>query len=171
MKNFIINQWQALEQRERLILGWGGLIVGVILFYALVWQPWHNAITSMEEAIQSRRESLVWMRQTSEMVKNGSVISSQQSVKDKSQSLLSVIEKTARISRVNTAIQQMVPGTNQKTNVEQVNVVLEEADFNLWVRWVDDLSRNYAVNVSQLSVENETDQPNVVELRVTFERG
>lgn len=171
MKKLIIDQWRQLGKREQLVLGWGGLVVGLILFYALIWQPWHNAIEHMEDAIQSRRESLVWMRQTSEMVKNGGVLSAQQIVSSADESLLSVIEKTARTGQISKYIQQMVPGTDPQTNIAQVNVVLEEADFNLWVRWVDDLFRNYAVNVKQLTVENETDQPNVVELRVTFERG
>lgn len=170
MKNTIINYWRQLEAREQYILGCGGLLVGLILFYALIWQPWHNAIAHMEDAIQDRRESLVWMKQSAEMVKNGAIVTESQVVKNADQSLLSVITQTARTSRINQFIQKMDPGTNVQTNTEQVNVVLEEADFNQWVRWVDDLSKNYAVNIMQLSVESETDEPNIVELRVTFER-
>ena len=170
MKDKVLNYWRQLETRQQLILGWGSAIVGLILFYAIIWQPWHYAIAQMEEAIQGRRESLVWMRQSSEMVKSGAIVDTNTVAKDADQSLLSVIEKTARVSKVNKSIQQMVPGNNIRTNNEQVNVVLEEADFNQWVRWIDDLSNNYSVNITQLSVESETDEPNIVELRVTFER-
>ncbi len=171
MKNIIINYWRELETRQQWTLGLGSLIVAFILFYALILKPWHRALSEMSEKITQQRENLVWMRQASEMVKNGGVATSEQVTKDANQSLLSIVEKTARSNNINKSIQQMVPGTNTQTNIEQVNVVLEEADFNQWVLWVDDLSRNYAVNIMQLSVESETEEPNIVELRVTFERG
>lgn len=171
MKQTIINYWRGLEKREQLILSFGCLAVGLILFYAFVWQPWHTAISNMEKGIQSRREALTWMRQTSDMVKNGGVVSAAETVKDANQSLLSVVTKTARESNVNSYIQQMDPGNNTQSNAEQVNVVLEEADFNQWVLWVDELSREYSINITQLTVDKETDDPNIVELRVTFERG
>lgn len=171
MKNTIINYWQQLTKREQMILSWGGLSVTLILFYALIWQPWHAAIAHMEEAIQHRREGLVWMRQQADMIKDSGLTQNVRATKSADQSLLSVIEKSARANRVSKSIQQMVPGTDAQTNVEQVNVVLEEADFNQWVRWVDSLYRDYAVNIKQLTVDNETDQPNIVELRVTFQRG
>ena len=170
MKDTIINYWLQLEKRERWILGLGGVLVSFILFYALILKPWHRALSEMSDRVPSLRENLVWMRQASEMVKNGNVVNTVRASKDVNKSLLSVVEQTARTSKVNKFIQQMVPGNNIKTNVEQVNVVLEEANFNQWVRWVDDLANNYAVNIKQVSIESETDEPNIVELRVTFER-
>ena len=170
MKNTIINYWLQLEKRERWILGLGGVLVSFILFYALILKPWHRALSEMSDRVPSLRENLVWMMQASEMVQNGNVVNTVRASKDLNKSLLSVVEQTARTSKVNKFIQQMVPGNNIKTNVEQVNVVLEEANFNQWVRWVDDLANNYAVNIKQVSIESETDEPNIVELRVTFER-
>lgn len=170
MKDTIINYWLQLEKRERWILGLGGVLVSFILFYALILKPWHRALSEMSDRVPSLRENLVWMMQASEMVQNGNVVNTVRASKDLNKSLLSVVEQTARTSKVNKFIQQMVPGNNIKTNVEQVNVVLEEANFNQWVRWVDDLANNYAVNIKQVSIESETDEPNIVELRVTFER-
>ena len=77
-----------------------------------------------------------------------------------------MIEQTAKASRVREAIQQLVP--NSKEN--EVRVVLEQANFNQWVRWVDTLIKDYGVNVKQLSAERDEDAPNVAEIRITFER-
>ncbi|MBX2848840.1 MAG: type II secretion system protein M [Acidiferrobacterales bacterium] len=170
MKNIIVTYWQQLERREQLILALGGLIVSFILFYALILKPWHRALNEMSERIPTQRENLVWMRQMSEIVKNGGDLNTVATAKDTNKSLIAIVNQTARSSRMNNFIQQIVPGNNLRTNADQVNVVLEEADFNQWVRWVDDLSNNYSVNIGQLSVESETDEPNIVELRVTFER-
>jgi len=139
MINILKTQWQQLAERERIILGCGCLIVFAILFYALIWQPWHYAISQMQERIEDRRASLVWMRQQSEMVKNGEIAQNPKTIKALDQSLLSVVEQTARANQVSESIQQMTPSTDTQAGMEEVIVVLEEADFNQWVRWVDSL--------------------------------
>jgi len=157
--------WQELESRERLMLSWGSLIVGAILFYALIWQPWHRAISHMESVIEPLRTNLVWMRQQSEHLSSGGAVTKSQA-KGVNESLLSILEKTAQQYNVRGAIQQLVPAQQGK----QVSVVLEEANFNQWVRWIDVLLTQYAVTISQLTAERDDDKPNIAEIRVTFER-
>ena len=156
--------WLGLEPRERLILSVGGVVVAVILFYALVWQPWQKSITSMEKSIQTLRSDLVWVRQHAPIIKSGG-----QGLKVKQQgqdqSLLSVVESTAKKNQLNKAIQQMVP-----TNDDQVRVVLEDARFNNWVKWIDDLSLKYGVNVEQVNANRDDDKANIAEIKVTFVR-
>ncbi|NND81473.1 MAG: type II secretion system protein M [Gammaproteobacteria bacterium] len=158
--------WLGLHPRERLILGWGVGLAVVIMFYALIWQPWHKAIAHMETALQERRQSLVWMQQQSERVRSGEFSVAQTALKGTSQSLLAVIEQTAKRSGVRDSIQQMVPSSDQS----QVRVVMEQTAFNDWVRWVDVLFREYGVSVIQLTAEREDDAPNIAEIRVTFGR-
>jgi len=169
MKDLIVNYWLQLEKREQWVLGLGVVIVSFILLYAFILKPWHKAISEMSERIPRQRENIVWMRQAAEMLKNGAS-EAPKTVKDANKSLLSIVNKTARSNKVNNYIQQMDPSKKSQSNIEQVNVVLEEADFNKWVVWVNDLHQNYSVNISQLSVEKESDDPNIVEVRVTFDR-
>jgi len=79
---------------------------------------------------------------------------------------LAVIEKTAKTAKVKKAIQQMVPGKNRN----EVRVVLEEANFNLWVQWVDVLFKQYNVQIKQVTAERDDDAPNIAEIRMTLER-
>ena len=65
----------------------------------------------------------------------------------------------------------MTPSSSAQGGNEQVDVVLDEANFSQWVRWVDSLYRDYGVNIKQLTADNDSGEPNIVELRVTFERG
>lgn len=162
----IIEHWQQLNARERIVLGCGSVLVGIILFYALLWQPWHRAIDTMQNAMPGLRANLVWMRQQSELINSGVNLSGKANVKGQGQSLLSVLEQTAKARRVQGAIVQMSPGQNDS----EVRVVLEEVDFNRWVQWVDMLFQQYAVSVVQASVERDDDQPNVAEIRMTFAR-
>ena len=158
--------WAGLQPRERLILGGGGVIVALILFYALIWQPWHKSISNMEAALPPMRSNLVWMRQQAEMLASDGGQGANQSYAGADQSLLSVVEQSASKARVNGAIQQLVPSQNGN----EVRVVLDGVNFNQWVRWVDDLFKRYGVNIKQVTAERDEDKPNVAEVRVTFIR-
>ena len=161
------NYWNQLESRERIILGWGGLIVAVILFYALIWQPWHKSIDSMEESIQEMRRDLVWVRQHGEIIRGGASAGEPKKKRQgESQSLLSVIESSAKKQKIRSAIQQMVPSNNDT----QVRVVLEEVSFASWLKWIDLLNSRFGVNITDSNVELAGDKPDLVEVTVTFQR-
>ena len=163
MLDVIKKYWLGLEQREQLILGVGGVIVALILIYALIWQPWHKSIDSMHKSIQPMRSDLVWVRQHAEIIKNGG--QTKDNLKGQDQTLLSVIQTTAKKGKVDKAIKQMVPNSES-----EVRVVLEDVDFNKWLRWVDELSLTYGVNVQQVKADRIEKKPNLAEVRLTFSR-
>lgn len=158
--------WQGLQPRERVILSGGGVVVALILFYALLWQPWHKAISSMEEKLPTMRTNLVWMKQQAESLNAGGGSLAGQSYAGADQSLLSVVEQSANKAKVDKAIQQLVPSQDGS----EVRVVLDGVNFNQWVNWIDDLFKRYGVNIKQVTAERDEDKPNIAEVRVTFSR-
>lgn len=158
--------WIGLQPRERTILTLGALVVSVILFYALLFKPWHKALNHMEVALPTLRTDLVWMQQQSQALKTGSVKQSTAQLQGQGQSLLSVVEQTAKRANVSKAIQQMTPAQNST----EVRVVLDAVNFNQWLRWVDDLYKRYGVDIKQVTAERDEDVPNIAEIRVTFTR-
>ena len=166
MTEFLKSRWQQIEQRDRSILIWGSAVVALILFYALIWQPWHKAIAAMQGQIQPRRASLVWMEQQAELVRSGEFDNAAQSIRGADQSLMSVLEQTAKAAKVRESIQQMIPNSDK----DEVRVVLEQANFNQWIKWIDVLFKQYGVGIKQMSAERDDDAPNIAEIRITFER-
>jgi len=158
--------WADLQPRERLILSAGAVVVAMILSYALLLQPLYRALAHMELALPTLRSNLVWMRQTDQLLESGGNISLESTVEGANESLLSVVESTARNAKVRKSIQQMVP--SRETN--EVRVVLEDADFNQWLRWIDTLYKRNGVDIRQVTAERDDDQPNIAEIRVTFFR-
>lgn len=158
--------WAGLQPRERIILTFGSLIVSIILLYALLFQPWYKALNHMETALPDLRTNLVWMRQQSQALKDGSVKQKAPKLQGRGQSLLSVVEQTAKRAQVSQAIQQMTPAQNNT----EVRVVLDEVNFNQWLRWVDELYKRYGVDIKQVTAERDDDRPNIAEVRVTFIR-
>ena len=158
--------WADLQPRERIILSWGGVIVVLILLYALLLQPLYRAVSFMEASLPGLRSNLVWMRQTDQLLEKGGGAPLSQRADGSGDSLLSVIESTARRVKIDKSIQQMTPTSNNT----EVNVILEGANFNQWLRWVDTLYKNNGVDIRQVSAERDDDKPNIAEIRVTFVR-
>ncbi|RBP49250.1 type II secretion system protein GspM [Arenicella xantha] len=159
--------WSGLEDRERLTLSVGGIVVLIILFYMSVWRPWHVAIDTMNVSVQALRSNLIWMRQQSDnWAAIGGSGQSGSKFSGADQSLLSVVEKTANRSKLTKSIQQLVPSKDGS----EVRVVLDGVDFNVWVTWIDHLYKQYGVDIKQVTAERDEDVPNVAEVRVTFVR-
>jgi Type II secretory pathway, component PulM len=156
----------SLQARERMVLMVGGVIVALILFYALILFPWHRALNEMTQRLPALRQDVVWMRVHGEALANGEIKNQAPQYRGAEQSLLSVIEQTASRTKVRDTIQQLVPDNNGA----EVRVVLEDAQFNLWLQWIDVLYKQYGVDISQLTVEKEDERPNIAEIRVTFSR-
>lgn len=165
MQEEIQKYWRNLQARERQMLLWGGLIIAAIIFYVFIWQPWSKAVTHMETVLPLKRAELVWMRQQQDMLNSGNVVTTQE-VKGQGESLMAVLEKTARNYGVRDTIKQLVPAKEGR----EVSVVLEGVSFNKWVRWVDNLASQYSVRAVQLTAEREESQPDTAEIRMTFSR-
>lgn len=166
MMDDIKKYWASLQPRERLILVLGGIVVSAILLFASLFQPWHKALNHMEVALPGLRTNLVWMRQQSEALKNGAVAQAVTPSLEPGQSLLSVVERTAKQAGVSAAIQQMTPAQNNT----EVRVVLDQVDFNKWLIWIDSLYKKYGVDIKQVTAERDDERPNIAEIRITFVR-
>lgn len=166
MKQSIMTWWKGLLPRERWVLLFGAGLVGLILFYQIIWFPWHHAIGQMQESIVNHRKDLVWMRQQAEFLKKSGGVPPRQDAQGANASLMSILESTAKKSAVRDAIQQLVP----RQNNQQVAVVLEGVSFNRWVSWIDNLETNYGVTIIELDAERDSEKPDTAEIRVTFSR-
>ena len=162
----IKKQWLALQARERLVLGVGAILVGAIIFYALILGPWHLALNNMTTALPKMRENLVWMRTQAEALENGDINRDASQFNGGDQSLLSIVEQTAKRAGIQGAIQQLVPGKKGS----EVRVVMGDAEFNKWLAWIDVLYKQYGVDIEQVVTEREDERPNIVEIRATFIR-
>ena len=120
----------------------------------------------MTTALPKMRENLVWMRTQAEALENGDINRDASQFKGNDQSLLSIVEQTAKRAGIQGAIQQLVPGKKGS----EVRVVMGDAEFNKWLAWIDVLYKQYGVDIEQVVTEREDERPNIVEIRATFIR-
>lgn len=160
--------WHKLSHRERYIVMGGALLVILIFMYVLLWQPWHKAIDTMTENLPGKRQNLVWMQQQAELLQGSDPAPKLNgAIKGGNQSLLSVVEQTAKQAAIGKSIQQMSPGESER----EVRLVFSQVDFNAWVRWMSMLAEQYGVEVKEVSAQRQAkDSPNRADVRVTFVR-
>ena len=156
--------WHERSEREQKILIAGGIVVLFSLFYNVFYSPLQNANRIMATNISSLRSNLVWLREQAEYGDSEGL--STMRVEGEEDSLVLVLEKSARPFQLDTAITQLSPGESNN----QVRVVLEDVDFNNWARWIAVLEQQYGVRVQEATVERQPD-PNTAEVRMAFVRG
>lgn len=158
--------WSNLEQRERGMLVGGALLVCILLFYQLIWFPWHRAIHNMQNSLQWHRENLVWMRQQSELIGQYDWVSGKAPAQNKNESLMAVLGSTAKTSGVRASIKKMTPSADE----EQVSIVFDEVSFNRWAKWASQLQAKDGVQIKELSADRLSEKPDLADIRVTFAR-
>ena len=142
--------WANLSDSERRTLSIGGVVLAIVLVYGLVWTPVKNNAEALRQSVQQKEAFVTWMNNAVEEAKalRKSSTSSRQSTGG--QSLLAVVDQTARRSKLGPALKRVEPkGTNE------VRVRLERAAFDDVVTWLTRLQRERGVGVASVSLDKE----------------
>lgn len=138
--------WSNLQPRERHTLLGGGVALGLILIYVLIIDPFQKELGRLEQSVSRQQEVLAWMQQAATEVKQlrGHSPASRQV---SGQSLMSVIDASARSTGLSGAIKQLKP------EGQGVKVRLEGAAFDDMLRWLDQLNTKHGIQVTGLVME------------------
>ena len=150
--------WQGLESRERLLLTVGGGLVFLILFYSLVWEPWHHRIKTLRVEVPSRYADLVWLTWQKDHLKGLKTRSAARKL-TKPTAVLTFIEQSAHRHGVRQSL-TISPGRGQQTRI-----VIKSALFGQALGFVQDLNKAGFELVSVLL--KGTEQPGRVDLTLT----
>jgi general secretion pathway protein M len=138
--------WNNLQPRERHTLLGGGIALALILIYTLLIDPFQQELVRLERSVASQQELLEWMQQAAAEVK---LLRSSQPAAERvsGQSLMSVIDASARSTGLSGAIKQLRP------DGQGVKVRLEEAAFDDMLRWLGQLNSRHGIPVTALVME------------------
>lgn len=138
--------WANLQPRERHTLLGGGIALALIMVYALGIDPFRQELRRLEQSVTAQQEVLGWMQQAAAEVKQlrGNRPGATQV---SGQSLMSLIDASARSTGLSGAIKQLRP------EGQGVKVRLEEAAFDDMLRWLGQLNSHHGIHVSGLVME------------------
>ncbi len=138
----------GLEIRERKLVAGGAVVLVLLMFYLMVWEPAAIAYDDLQKNVAAQQETLDWMKQAGRKVKalRGSAQGGARSLGGRS--LLAVVDQSARSGGLGAAIKRIEPDGSKG-----VKIWLEGAAFDAMVLWLGELSRSYRIDTSVITIE------------------
>ena len=132
--------YQNLEVREQLFVGIGGVVVLLIILWAVVWAPLDKGHRDMQASVQS------WQRSLSELRVIGATAtttttSSQSSAQGANESPVVIVDRTLRERQLASTVKRQQPTPNG------IRVEFENVAFDQLVLWIADLNARYGMDV------------------------
>lgn len=124
MNDSMRQYWNGLSPRERLMVSGGGLVLGLALLYALLWQPLIDGRNRLQKLLPRQQQTL---RQVQQLVGQ---IQAQQSGTTAVQHL----ERDAALSQAS-ASATVSPSSVQPLAGERIKVAFDQVQFGQWVRF------------------------------------
>lgn len=149
----LLERYQQLTERERLLVLISGVAVLVFLFYSIIWSPLNNSLDQKTKAVANQQELLAWVSDSANRVIQ--LRSSGGSTKAYTGSLPQAVNQTA--GRSNITITRMQP------QGDEIQVWVDQAAFNDVLAWLQALE-NLGVNILDVDIA-EAEGPGLVKIR------
>lgn len=154
MKVRLVQMWQQLNERERNLLRWGGVFLGVYLSYA-IYACLSEAVTENTQSFAEKKETLAWIKQaeTQFQAKKTSA------TLDKSKGL------TVLSEQLKSASFHAFPYQLQQLNEDELQLSFEKVPYNACLAWLALMSKKYGITVKELQADR-TEIQGLVKLRL-----
>ena len=158
--------FSALEPRERQLIISAAVLVTVMLFYLLVWEPISNDNDSLRLSYQNSQQLIGWMEDAAEEAKvlQAKIKESGPSGSSKNQSLLGIIDRTAKRDKLGPSVKRVQPDGKAGARVW-----LENAIFNDMIMWLENLQQKEGIRLVTTVIEKQ-EEAGLVNARLVFER-
>lgn len=157
----MIKQWfNQLSPRERRVLIIGAIVLGGILMYFRLWEPFVTARAQQENIVAAQKTTLRWMTDAAASVQQ--LRRQSHTTPAKKPSLLGLIDKSTHTGALSKARKQIEP----KGELE-VRVSFEEVSFTELMQWLGLLYSQHKVQVSTINIEPQP-IPDRVKVRLTL---
>lgn len=161
-----MKQWlNSLDPRERYLVLAGAALVSCLLLYVIVWAPFTAKVEKLRASHTEQQALLQWMQGAANEVKRLSRNARRPGQTATGQSLLALIDSTAKAGRLGTALKRVQPEGEQR-----VQVWLEEASFDDVVTWLEGLEQRQGIT-AESSVIAAKEKPGIVDVRLVFAGG
>lgn len=137
--------WSSLAPRERVMLGGGGILAAVLLFYGLLWAPLRSDINRLRVDVPREQQQLQWMRAQAGRIQQ---LRASAPTTMPGGGLLSFVEQSAQTQGIRTNIKRIEPeGPNA------VRLAIDGVGFNSLVEWLANLQKQGGVRVDNAQFE------------------
>lgn len=145
----MIEYWNRLASRERLIVVLGGGVLLLVLYYFLVIDPLRAQSKNLKTQIQAQQASLAWMKQAQQEVL--SLSKSRGPQHSLQGSLFATVDRQAAQYSLKPALKRLEP-----VGEDKVKLTFEQADFQNLINFLAQMQELYHVSVQTLSIQRGT---------------
>lgn len=139
-------RWQALNSREKRLVGSGLVVLAIVVIYYLLWAPLQNGIAQRQTTLVAQQDLLDWTRQAT-----GTYLARRDSVKGQALSGTAATGSiTQRItdytSSNNITVTRMQPQSNG------LLVVIDQVGFTELLAMLESLQANSGLRIDSLDI-------------------
>jgi len=140
--------WRNLSARDRGLLQFVVVLMGLLMYWAFIWNPTITARRGLHVRIAQAEQDLAYMHQAAAELRALGAGGSAGVFERGGRSLLALADGTAREARLGHAIKRIEPVASGR-----VNVFLEAAEFDQLAVWLERLQSAYGVRVDEYSLQ------------------
>lgn len=134
--------WEARTAREKVLLTWGGAVLAVAIGYSVLWQPAADGRARLRESLPAMQRQLAQM--TAQADEARALAGAAASVAPGGQALKDAL--TASLS------DHGMPGAQVQLIGTAAQVQMKNASFPAWSAWLDDVRKQYKVQVVEAHI-------------------
>ena len=162
----MINYWQQLKPRERMLIMVGGGIFSVLMLYLLVLEPFTIKVDELTVKVEKQQALNQWLKKSAaEVSKLKGAGASSSSGSRSGQSLLVLVDRTSKQGKIGKSITRIEPDGSAR-----VRVWLESVPFDDLTKWMGSLEAKYQILV-ETAVVDKTNTVGRVNARMVFVEG
>ncbi|WP_250435369.1 type II secretion system protein M [Caballeronia sp. ATUFL_F2_KS9A] len=134
--------WEARTPREKTILMWGGIAVGLALVYLVLWAPAYEGRARLRESLPTMQRQLATM--TAQANDARSLAPAAEGVMPTGAAFRDALAKSLADNGMQPTQVQVIGAA--------VQIQLKNASFPNWTAWLDDARKQFKVQVSEAHV-------------------
>jgi general secretion pathway protein M len=134
--------WEARSAREKVLLTWGSAVLAIAIGYSVLWQPAADGSAKLRESLPAMQRELSQM--TAQADEARTLAGAAASVAPGGQALKDAI--TASLA------DHGMPGAQVQLIGTAVQVQMKNASFPVWTGWLDDVRKQFKVQVVEAHI-------------------
>lgn len=132
--------WEPRTAREKLLLTWGGVAIGVVVAYSVLWAPAQQGSAHLRETLPAMQRQIAQMTAQADQAR--ALAPAAQGVSPTGGALRDAL--SASLTQAGIATTQV------RLTGESIEIEAKNASFPAWTMWLNDVRRQFKVHVIEL---------------------
>ena len=149
--------------RERLVLALAAGLIGILIVYALFWQPLQKKGDALAKGIVRQQALKQWLEASrQEVIRLRQQQSPANTRTGDGRSLLAIVDQTARQAGLGGQLRRVAPDGK-----EGVRLRFEAVPFDKFIQWLEDLLSSQNIAIESTAIDNR-DETGLVDVRLSL---